>query len=88
MSYKLQFMQSALKAFKKLNPNTKANFVKQLERRLKNPKIEKYRLHGDYQGHYKIKLRSVGYRLIYRVIDNKCIVLVVEIDRRDRIYKK
>lgn len=81
-------MPNALKAFKKLNPNIKENFTKQLERRLENPKIEKYRLYGDYQGHYKIKLHSVGYRLIYRVIDNKCIVLVVEVDRRDKIYKK
>lgn len=87
MNYKLQFLPKALKAFKKLNPDTRSKFKKQLKARLKSPKIEKHRLHGDYQGYYKIKLQSIGYRLIYKVIDKKCIVLVVEVDRRDKIYK-
>ncbi len=87
MSYKLQFLPKALKAFEKLNPDTRDKFKKQLKARLKKPKIEKHRLHGDYKGHYKIKLQSAGYRLIYKVIDDKCVVLVVEVDRRDKIYK-
>ncbi len=87
MSYRLQFLPKALKAFGKLNPDTKEKFKKQLKLRLKNPKIEKHRLHGDYQGHYKIKLQSVGYRLIYKVIEKELIVIVVEINRRDKIYK-
>ncbi|SMN00951.1 hypothetical protein SPONN_2061 [uncultured Candidatus Thioglobus sp.] len=52
-----------------------------------SPYIEKYRLHGDYQGHYKIKLLAAGYRMIYRVINDECVVLVVEVNRRDKIYK-
>ncbi|WP_428088308.1 type II toxin-antitoxin system RelE family toxin [Candidatus Thioglobus sp.] len=55
--------------------------------RLKNPKIEKHRLHGDYQGYYKIKLHSIGYRLIYKIIEKESTVIVVEVNRRDKIYK-
>ncbi|SMM98949.1 RelE/StbE replicon stabilization toxin [uncultured Candidatus Thioglobus sp.] len=87
MSYKLKFMPKALKSFAKLNPELKAQFKKQLDKRLENPCIEKYRLHGDYQGHYKIKLLAAGYRMIYRVINDECVVLVVEVNRRDKIYK-
>ena len=87
MSYRLQFLPKALKAFGKLNPDTKEKFKKQLKLRLKNPKIEKHRLHSDYQGHYKIKLHSIGYRLIYKVVEESSTVIVVEVDRRDKIYK-
>ena len=40
-------------------------------------------------GCYKIKLRSAGYRLVYRVDDEKVIVTVVAVGRRDRnlVYK-
>lgn len=39
--------------------------------------------------HYKIKLRSAGYRLVYRVEDERITVVVVAIGRREHseIYK-
>lgn len=80
-------MPKALKSFNKLNPTIKQQFKKQLLKRLDNPLLEKYRLHGDLKGHYKIKLQSVGYRIIYRVFNQECVVLVVEVNRRDKIYK-
>ncbi|WP_428095644.1 type II toxin-antitoxin system RelE family toxin [Candidatus Thioglobus sp.] len=49
--------------------------------------MEKHRLHGDYQGYYKIKLHSIGYRLIYKIIEKESTVIVVEVNRRDKIYK-
>jgi mRNA interferase RelE/StbE len=33
---------------------------------------------------YKIKLKSVGYRLVYEVRDKEIVVLVVAIGKRDR----
>jgi mRNA interferase RelE/StbE len=33
---------------------------------------------------YKIKLRSVGYRLVYEVRDSKLIVLVIAVGKRER----
>jgi len=32
---------------------------------------------------YKIKLRSVGYRLVYEVIDDRLVVLVIAIGKRE-----
>ena len=39
--------------------------------------------------HYKIKLRSAGYRLVYRVEDSTITVTVVAVGKRERgdVYK-
>lgn len=39
---------------------------------------------------YKIKLRTVGYRLTYEVIDNELLVYVLAVGKRDKkaVYKK
>ena len=39
---------------------------------------------SGHKDRYKIKLRTVGYRLVYEVRDGELIVLVVAVGRRDR----
>ena len=38
---------------------------------------------------YKIKLRSAGYRLVYRVYDDRIVVQVIAVGKRERneVYK-
>ena len=86
MSYKLKFLPSALKEWRKLSPEIKALFKKQLQRRLETPHIDSARIRG-YHNYYKIKLRSVGYRLVYEVEDNEITIYVICVGRRDTIYK-
>lgn len=86
MSYELAFKKKALKEWNKLNPTIQAEFLSILERRLENPRIPKHSLRGD-PDLYKIKLRSVGYRLVYHVDDGVVVVTVIAIGRRDTIYK-
>jgi len=86
MSYKLKFLPSALKEWRKLSPEIRKQFKKQLGRRLENPHIDSTRIRG-YKHHYKIKLRSAGYRLVYEVEENEITVSVICVDRRDTIYK-
>ena len=81
-------MPKALKDFRKLDGSIKNEFKRILQKRLQNPIVEKHRLHGDYKGHFKIKLKSSAYRLIYRVLDKEIFIVVVEVGRRDKIYKK
>ena len=38
----------------------------------------------DMPGHYKIKLRASGYRLVYRVEDERVVVVVVSVGKRER----
>lgn len=80
-------MPNALKEYKKLGADIQADFKKYLKKRLEQPKVDSQKLHGSFKGHYKIKLRAKGYRLIYQVIDNELVVLVVKVGRRDKVYK-
>jgi mRNA interferase RelE/StbE len=86
MSYKLKFLPSALKEWRKLAPEIRAQFKAHLQRRLEKPHIDMARIRG-YKNHYKIKLRSVGYRLVYEVEEKEITVYVICVGRRDSIYK-
>ncbi len=67
MSYSLKFLPVALKEWQKLNPTLRDQMKKKLAERLKNPRIQSDKLSG-FQDVYKIKLRSAGYRLAYKVV--------------------
>ncbi len=76
MNYKLKFIKSALKEWEKLDPLVKNQFKKQLKRRLENPRVESARLKG-YKDLYKIKLRSLGWRLAYVVKKSEIAIYVI-----------
>ena len=86
MSYSLNFLPSALKEWRNLEPEIKELFKAQLQRRLENHYIDAAKIRG-YKNHYKIKLRSVGYRLVYEVDEKEIVVDVICVGRRDTIYK-
>lgn len=88
MSYELGFHLEALSEWRKLDASLREVFKKKLEERLLNPHVPTARLSGR-PNRYKIKLRSVGYRLVYEVRDNELIVVVVAVGKRERnaVYK-
>jgi mRNA interferase RelE/StbE len=88
MTYKLKFVPSALKEWKKLAQPIQAQFKKKLAERIENPHNKASRLHG-FDNHYKIKLKSLGYRLVYEVNDNEVVVYVIAIGKRNKglVYK-
>lgn len=83
MSYKLKFIPSALKEWKKLDSSIQEQLKKKLKGRLISPHVPSNKL-SDFENHYKIKLRASGYRLAYEVIDNEISVLVVAIGKREK----
>ncbi|MEM1375985.1 MAG: type II toxin-antitoxin system RelE/ParE family toxin [Pseudomonadota bacterium] len=83
MTYELGFLASAQKEWRKLDPNTRAILKKKLAERLQNPHVPASKLTGS-DNRYKIKLRSIGYRLIYEVRDHQVLVIVVAIGKRNR----
>ena len=88
MSYELGFHPEALSEWRKLDPALRDMFKKKLAERLDNPHIASARLSGRLD-RYKIKLRSVGYRLVYEVRQTELIVIVVAVGKRERnaVYK-
>ncbi len=89
MNYKLKFLPTALKEWKKLDNSIQSQFKKKLAEWLEKPHTPSSKLSG-FDNHYKIKLRVSGYRLVYEVIDNELFVLVISVGKRDKnsIYKK
>jgi len=89
MSYKIKFLPSALKEWKKLAPPIQKQFKKKLEERSNNPRNKASQLRG-FKDVYKIKLRSVGYRLVYEVNDNEIVIYVIAVGKRERglVYSK
>jgi mRNA interferase RelE/StbE len=88
MTYELGFLEEALKEWRKLDNGTREQFKAKLVERLQEPRVPTAKLSGR-KDRYKIKLRSVGYRLVYEVRDRQLIVLVVAIGKRERnaVYK-
>mgnify|MGYP001347464456 FL=1 len=88
MTYRLEFLPSARKEWDKLGATLREQFKKKLAERLPHPRVQADALQG-MPDHYKIKLRSAGYRLVYRVEDERITVVVVAVGKRERseIYK-
>lgn len=87
--YVLKFLPTALKEWKKLDASIQSQLKKKLKERLQNPHVPASRLHG-FENHYKIKLRTSGYRLVYEIIESEIIVLVIAVGKRDNnlVYQK
>jgi mRNA interferase RelE/StbE len=87
--YKLKFLPTALKEWKKLDSSIQGQLKKKLKERLQNPHVQASLLHG-FENHYKIKLRASGYRLVYEIIEKEIVVLVIAVGKRDKnlVYKK
>ncbi len=82
MSYDLEFKNSALKEWRKLDSSIREQFKKRLGARLEAPHVPSARLSG-LPDCYKIKLRDAGYRLVYQVCDNRLVVVVIAVGKRD-----
>jgi len=89
MTYKLKFLHSAQKEWNKLGHNIREQFSKKLKQRLSNPIVPNDQLRG-LENHFKIKLRSSGYRLVYKVREEQITICIVAIGKRDKslVYKK
>ena len=83
MTYSLEFLPSALKEWQKLGHTVREQLKRKLGERLEHPRVKADALNG-MADHYKIKLRTAGYRLVYRVEDERVVVAVVAVGKRER----
>jgi len=83
MSYRLRFHELALAEWRKLDASIREPLKKKLAERLENPRIPSAALSG-MPDCYKIKLRSAGYRLVYRVDDDVVFVTIIGVGKRDK----
>ncbi len=81
--YRLKFIPDALAEWEALDGSVKNVLRKLLKKRLEQPHLPGARLHGDLSDCYKIKLKKLGYRLVYTVEDDVLVVLVLAVDKRE-----
>ena len=89
MTYELAFKKQALKEWSKLGSTIQTQFKKKLKERLETPHVFSAKIAGA-DNLYKIKLRELGYRLVYQVDDQAITVIVIAIGKRERntVYLK
>ena len=83
MTCELGFVDEALAEWRKLDGSIREQFKNKLAERLDALRVPAARLSG-HPDRYKIKLRSVGYRLFHEVRDEELIVVVVAVGKRER----
>lgn len=81
-TYRLKFLEEALKEWGKIDSSVKEQFKKKLDERLEAPRIVSAKLIG-HPDRYKIKLKSIGYRLVYEVKEDVLVVLVLAVGKRE-----
>jgi mRNA interferase RelE/StbE len=89
VSYQLGFLEEALKEWRKLDPHVREMFKDRLAERLERPRVTSAKLSGN-ANRYKIKINSLGYRLVYEVRDREVLVVVIAVGKRERgvVYSK
>lgn len=83
LPYSLRFLPEALAEWNALDGSVRQQFAKVLLKRLMGPRIPSAALSGMADC-YKIKLRSRGFRLVYRVHDKELILLTIAVGKRDK----
>lgn len=81
--YRLFFVPSAWQEWQALDGSIKTPLRKLLQKRLDQPHLPGAALHGELAGFYKVKLRKQGVGLVYGVEDERLIVMVMAVDRRE-----
>ncbi len=81
--HRLLFLPKALEEWRALDGSVRTVLKKLLDKRLDNPHVPGGALHGELAGCYKIKLLKQGVRLVYWVEDDRLVVLVLAVDKRE-----
>lgn len=82
VEYGVEWDPKALKELRKLDGAVRLQLLKKLQERQGYPRVPGDALHG-MKDCYKIKLRGAGYRLVYRVEDERIVILVIAIGKRE-----
>lgn len=83
MTYEIEFYEDAFEEWHRLDTSVRNQFKKKLAKLVDDPHRSANRLRG-LEGCYKIKLRTAGVRLVYKVEDGELIILVVAVGKRDK----
>lgn len=84
LAYSLEATDEFLKGLEKLDKPLRERVQKILEKLKETPALSKP-LKGKW-AHYRIRFE--GYRLLYTIIEHEKKVILVDVGKRDAVYKK
>ena len=97
MKWNVEYIKEAQRDMKRLDPNTRKIILKAIEKTAERPLPPPDGIGkplGNYassklSGYYKIKLRSLGYRVVYRLVTDGNVMRIIVISVRDDdiVYK-
>ncbi len=98
MEWKIEYIKEAQKDLKKLDPYNRKKILKAINKTAERPlpppdgigKPLGNHTNSKLSGYYKIKLRGLGYRVVYKLVtDGKIMrVIVISIRDDDAVYKE
>ena len=88
-SYHVDYTPEAQKIIDKLDNSVRNrinNWIKDNLEGCENPRWQGKALKGQFQGRWRYRVGD--YRIIAQIQDDKVIILVVDVDKRNDVYKK
>ena len=87
MKYSLMYSEKAQKQLNKLDNSMRSKILKYIDQNLfdtDNPKKFGKALKYNLKGFWRYRVEN--YRIIAKIEENELLILVVQIDKRDKIY--
>ena len=87
MKYSLMYSEKAQKQLNKLDNSMKSKFLKYIDQNLfdtNNPKKFGKALRYNLKGFWRYRVEN--YRIIVKIEESELVILIVQIDKRDKIY--
>lgn len=88
MKYSVRYKKTAERKLKKLDPSVRERIMMWVEKNLEgceNPRTKGKALEGEWEGYWRYRVGN--YRLVADIQDDKIIILIVNVDKRNDIYK-
>ena len=86
--YKVGYKRRAQKFLSKLDKSTRDRIKNWIEKNLEgceNPRAHGHALEGDLRTFWRYRVGD--YRLVAEIFDDKILILIVNVDKRDSVYK-
>ncbi len=93
MAYRVEFLREAAREFEALDGSLKKVAAKQIDKLAERPELGEplgKRLGIDLTGYRKIYFGKRGYRIVYEIQQQRLVILIIGIGRRERaeIYRE
>ncbi len=86
--YSVKIQKSAQKALKQLDRPVEERILEWLKNTLEgceNPRLQGKPLHGNLKGNWRYRVGK--YRIVADIQDDKVLIVVIDVDKRNDIYK-